>query len=214
MSPSNAVIVLLWPLAHLRQWNISPDCLAKYVYPVTDVYVCLIVGSVQYIKRGISENKNDFVCYLYSMSMDNLKMAIHSTKFYSDISLYMQGRIQGGGGGVGVGRCVLILLRPRWRGGGAIRNPNKIQVLTFIVASGKPRKRGGGGGGCNSKKWAPCNLKTWIRHWHEMKWWCFRPLLCTLFRLNWANPPLTCILLVIFRTIDVTYMLSYNKYVI
>ena len=20
----------------------------------------------------------------------------------------------------------------------------------------------------------------------EMKWWCFRPLLCTLFRLNWA----------------------------
>ena len=22
--------------------------------------------------------------------------------------------------------------------------------------------------------------------WYEMKWWCFRPLLCTLFRLNWA----------------------------
>ena len=21
----------------------------------------------------------------------------------------------------------------------------------------------------------------------EMKWWCFRPLLCTLFRLNWAK---------------------------
>ena len=21
----------------------------------------------------------------------------------------------------------------------------------------------------------------------QMKWWCFRPLLCTLFRLNWAN---------------------------
>ena len=22
---------------------------------------------------------------------------------------------------------------------------------------------------------------------NEMKWWCFRPLLCTLFRLNWAK---------------------------
>ena len=24
-------------------------------------------------------------------------------------------------------------------------------------------------------------------YWREMKWWCFRPLLCTLFRLNWAK---------------------------
>ena len=23
--------------------------------------------------------------------------------------------------------------------------------------------------------------------WGKMKWWCFRPLLCTLFRLNWAK---------------------------
>ena len=23
--------------------------------------------------------------------------------------------------------------------------------------------------------------------WNEMKWWCFRPLLCTLFRLIWAK---------------------------
>ena len=26
-----------------------------------------------------------------------------------------------------------------------------------------------------------------LSKWNEMKWWCFRPLLCTLVRLNWAK---------------------------
>ena len=48
------------------------------------------------------------------------------------------------------------------RGGGAIRNPKKNQVLTFIVASGKPLK---GGAILIPKKVDPPNLKTWIRLW-------------------------------------------------
>ena len=63
--------------------------------------------------------------------------------------------------------------------GGANRNPKKIQVETFIVAGFRKNDHGGGGANRNPKKilsrgggvqfeilkkYAPPNLKVWIRH--------------------------------------------------